>query len=187
MKKNKLMYYKNLFFTVSMILFLGFSCQSPNPRYPVSQNTSVIDPNVINLAKENIKNQEQLFKKIISQDSTANYISSEYGFYYKILEGDSLKNTPNIKGMQLSYTCDIFDVHNTIIYDSKDVGFLTYYVDEQEIIYGLQEGLKLMDENDTFVFLFPSHVAFGYAGDGDKIGINQPLKYKVKLFKINNK
>ncbi|VAW22769.1 hypothetical protein MNBD_BACTEROID04-1927, partial [hydrothermal vent metagenome] len=36
-------------------------------------------------------------------------------------------------------------------------------------------------------FLFPSHKVFGYLGDQKKIGVNQPLIYKVQLNKINRK
>ena len=44
-----------------------------------------------------------------------------------------------------------------------------------------------MHEKDEVTFLFPSHKVFGYLGDENKIGINQPLIYKVKLNKINKK
>ena len=49
----------------------------------------------------------------------------------------------------------------------------------------MQHGLKLMKEEEEVVFLFPSFTAFGYTGNQEKIGINQPLIYKVKLNKIN--
>jgi FKBP-type peptidyl-prolyl cis-trans isomerase len=42
-----------------------------------------------------------------------------------------------------------------------------------------------MKEDEEVVFLFPSHAAFGYSGNQEKIGVNQPLIYKVKLNKIN--
>ena len=44
-----------------------------------------------------------------------------------------------------------------------------------------------MKEDEEVVFLFPSHAAFGYSGNQEKIGVNQPLIYKVKLNKINRK
>ena len=40
-----------------------------------------------------------------------------------------------------------------------------------------------MSAGDTVVFLFPSYLCFGYQGDGEKIGINQPLRYTIELLK----
>ena len=44
-----------------------------------------------------------------------------------------------------------------------------------------------MSEGDFATFLFPSHKVYGYLGDQKKIGINQPLIFKVQLNKINRK
>ncbi|PJC60215.1 MAG: gliding motility-associated peptidyl-prolyl isomerase GldI, partial [Flavobacteriales bacterium CG_4_9_14_0_2_um_filter_35_242] len=53
---------------------------------------------------------------------------------------------------------------------------------------GLQNGLKLMKENEEVMFLFPSFLAYGVLGDRKKIKTNQPLIYTVYLKKIiNNK
>ena len=59
-------------------------------------------------------------------------------------------------------------------------------VDKQEIISGLQDGLKLVKEGETAVFLMPSFNAFSVLGDRKKIKTNQPLIYTVYLKKINN-
>ena len=59
-------------------------------------------------------------------------------------------------------------------------------VDQEELITGLQEGIKLTKEGEILTFLFPSHMAFGYTGNG-KIESNQPLIYKVHLKEIINK
>jgi FKBP-type peptidyl-prolyl cis-trans isomerase len=34
------------------------------------------------------------------------------------------------------------------------------------------------------VFLFPSYLCYGYQGDGEKIGINQPLRFTIELLKL---
>ena len=38
-----------------------------------------------------------------------------------------------------------------------------------------------MHKNEKVVFLFPSHIAYGYHGDEKKIGTNQPLLCAVTL------
>jgi len=44
-----------------------------------------------------------------------------------------------------------------------------------------------MKENEVVVFLFPSYLCYGYQGDGEKIGMNQPLKFTIKLLKLKQK
>ena len=46
---------------------------------------------------------------------------------------------------------------------------------------GLRDGIKLMRKKETFVFLFPSHMGYGYHGDNKKIGTNTPLLCTVTL------
>jgi FKBP-type peptidyl-prolyl cis-trans isomerase len=44
-----------------------------------------------------------------------------------------------------------------------------------------------MKEGETVTFLFPSHQAYGYYGDNDKIGTHVALKSTVTLNKIKPK
>ena len=44
-----------------------------------------------------------------------------------------------------------------------------------------------MTGGDVAVFLFPSYLCFGYLGDGEKIGINQPLRFTIEMLKIEKK
>mgnify|MGYP003656434644 FL=1 len=57
-------------------------------------------------------------------------------------------------------------------------------MDQQELFTGLREGLKLMQAGETVTFLFPSHKAYGYYGDENKIGTNIPLVCKVTVNSI---
>ena len=66
----------------------------------------------------------------------------------------------------------------------EELGTKSYLVDKEELITGLQDGIKLMKEGETISFLFPSYKAFGYTGN-DKVGPNEPLIYSVQLLKIN--
>ena len=57
-------------------------------------------------------------------------------------------------------------------------------MDQEKLFSGLRQGLKLMKEGETVTFLFPSHKAFGYYGDKEKIGTNMPIITKVTLYNI---
>ena len=58
---------------------------------------------------------------------------------------------------------------------------INYLVDKQEIMIGLRDGIKLMRKNEKVSFLFPSHIAYGYLGDKNRIGSNVPIICTVTL------
>ena len=57
----------------------------------------------------------------------------------------------------------------------------TYYVDKENIMMGLRDGIKLMKKGEKVTFLFPSHMGYGYHGDDRRIGHNQPLMTTITL------
>jgi gliding motility-associated peptidyl-prolyl isomerase len=169
------------------LFFLGLlSCLNPEPRKPIQRKTSLIDEASIEFNKQLNSKEESLFKLYMKADSLNVYYSSSSGFWYKYN-----KKTDNIiipkTGDIIEYIYEISDLDNAIIYSSEELGEFTYAVDKQEIIKGLQFGFKLMHEGDIVTFLFPSHLAYGFIGDQNRIQINQPLIYKVQLLKINVK
>ena len=140
----------------------------------------------ISLNKSLNEFEEKAFKEFIQKDSLTNYIVSPNGFCYTFNNRSTETYSPKF-GDQLLYSYEVFDINKNIIYTSQEIGLQTYAVDQQEVLEGLRNGLKLMHEKDEVTFLFPSHKVFGYLGDENKIGINQPLIYKVKINKINKK
>ena len=68
-----------------------------------------------------------------------------------------------------------------MLYDRETLGRVSYQVDEEDILPALREGVKLMKVGEVVVFLFPSYLCYSYQGDGEKIGINQPLRFEISL------
>lgn len=171
----------SLFLLVALV-----SCMKPVPRKPVTKKTASFMEASISLNKALNEKEEALLKEIIQKDSLVAYIASPSGFWYTY----NLKSTntyiPQF-GDQLLYSCEIYNIEKEIVYSAQEMGLQSYLVDKQELVEGLRNGLKLMNEGDVVTFLFPSHKVFGYLGDEKKIGINQPLIYKVQLNKINKK
>ncbi|MFZ8961217.1 MAG: FKBP-type peptidyl-prolyl cis-trans isomerase, partial [Flavobacteriaceae bacterium] len=66
-----------------------------------------------------------------------------------------------------------------VLYGRSMLGVTEYAIDEEDFLPALREGLRLMREGDIVVFLFPSYLCYGYQGDGDKIKINQPLRFTI--------
>lgn len=162
------------------------SCVNPIARKPVLRKTSTFLKESVQLNKTMNETEEKAFAAFMEKDSLTKYITSPNGFWYFFNQKKSNSYLPQI-GDQVFYTFAVYDINNIVIYSSEEIGEQTYIIDKQEIVEGLRNGLKLMGAGDSATFLFPSHKVYGYQGDANKIGINQPLIYKVKLIKINKK
>jgi len=173
---------KNSLLFFSFLLVMA-SCVKPVPRKPIVRKSSSFMKESVLLNKSLNAVEEKAIGEIIIQDSLSNYLASSHGFWYKYNLKSTNDKLPEF-GDKLSYSYEVSDLNNALIYSEETIGEKTYLVDQQDIIEGLRNGLKLMNEGDIVTFLFPSHKVYGYLGDENKIGINQPLIYKVKLNKI---
>ena len=162
------------------------SCMQPEPRKPISNNSSTFFEESVAFNKMLNEREEKLFEAYMAKDSLTNYIASSSGFWYTYNNKSTNEYSPQF-GDQVIYNVEVLDVNQNVIYSFEDVGNKSYYVDQQALEEGLRNGLKLMHEGDFVTFLFPSHKVFGYLGDENKIGKHQPLIYKVKLNKISKK
>ncbi len=166
-----------------VILVLAVSCTAPAPRKPVVRKTSTFLTESIQRNKIINEVEEKALLDYMKNDSLNTYISSPNGFWYQYIVKDSLKTELPIKGDEVIYAYEIKDVNDVLLYGKEELGDRKYMVDREELISGLQDGLKLMKEGEEILFLFPSHKAYGYAGY-KKIAGNQPLVYTVTLKKI---
>ena len=130
--------------------------------------------------------EEDIFKQIMNKDSLNNYISSEYGFWYYYKERDTINNKLASTGDEVIFSYEVRNLNDVVVYSKEELGDQNYLVDKEELITGLQEGLKLMKEGEVVVFLFPSYKAYGYTGN-ERVKSNEPLIYIVNLKKIINK
>tara|TARA_B100001063_G_scaffold224257_1_gene232114 strand:+ start:2610 stop:3146 length:537 start_codon:yes stop_codon:yes gene_type:complete len=165
-----------------VLLVITISCKDIEPRRPINKKSISFIKNSIKRNKVITKNQESIFKNII-KESKSKYIYSEKGFWYsfkKKLSSTNKKKLPN-PGDQVSFEYQIEDVNGKILYEKKSLGAVKYYVDKEDILPALREGIKLLKNGESAYFLFPSFLCHGYSGDGEKIGINQPLKIFIEI------
>jgi gliding motility-associated peptidyl-prolyl isomerase len=174
-------------YSLILVLLLIYSCSGPTPRKPVSHHTQSFMVESVNLNKKINSIEEDAIKYYIARDSASNYYNSPNGFWYKyLIQSDETNPIPSI-GDEVEFEYEISDLLDNVIYSNETLGVQKYSIDKENIESGIQNGLKLMKEKEEVVFLFPSFSAFGFSGDKEKIGIKQPLIYKVKLNKINRK
>lgn len=173
---------KALYFLLFSLAVL--SCKSPEARRPVSQKSgSYIDESVAR-NKKIVAEEESQIMQIIENDSTNDYISSPDGFWYYYEERDTLSSQTPGFGDVVEFNYNIETLDGQTIYSKEELPTRTYAIDQEQLFSGLRQGLKLMREGETVTFLFPSHKAYGYYGDKNRIGKNVPIRSTVTLNSI---
>ena len=170
-----------LIFLLLIVFFV--SCDKPIPRKPVVRKSSTFLKESIKRNKVINKLEEEALLQLMASDSSHHYLSSANGFWFYYISRDSISTKLPDTGDEVFYSYEIKNINGEILYSMNELGDRSYLVDKQELITGLQDGLKLMKEGEIVTFLFPSHKAYGYSGY-KKIGSNQPLIYTVTLNKI---
>lgn len=168
------------------ILMLG-ACKSPEARYPVSQSSGSYIRESVERNRELVAAEEEYIKNLMEEDSSTEYLASNDGFwyYYNKRSTDSLNTEMPEFGDLVKFDYSLSTLDGDPIYAEGEKPTREYAVDQEELFSGLRQGLKLMKEGETVTFLFPSHKAYGYYGDKNKIGTNVPVKAKVTLHNIN--
>ncbi len=178
------MKYNSLFF---ILILTMVSCSAPKARKPVARTTSTVMKASVDNSKKIFKQEEAFFRKLMAEDSLQTYHKSKRGFWYAYKKRDTINTYQLVKGDEVTYTYDINDIFGNQIYSEEEIGIKKYYVDEEVIMQGLQEGLKLLKAHEEVTFLFPSYKAYGFTGNNDRIGVNTPLICNVKIVTINPK
>ncbi len=169
---------------VLTVLSTLLSCVHPKPRKPVSHAGKVDMTRSIAFNRKLSNHEAQRIASYMQKDSTHQYINSHSGFWYAyITKNDEATYTP-VEGNVVHFTYDIKDLDGKRIYTEDELGEQTYIVDQQDVMKGLQEGIKLMKIHEKVIFLLPSQKAYAFHGDEKKIGNNTPLVVTVELKRI---
>lgn len=170
--------------TLLLMTLLLAACSSPEARKPIIRKTGSFMNESIERNKVLNTLENQILMKKMEMDSVHDYYNSSHGFwYYYLKKADQDAYSPK-RGDEVFFKHEIRTLNDSVLYQEKDLGTKSYLVDKEELITGLQDGIKLMKEGETVTFLFPSHKAYGYAGN-DRVRPNEPLIYKVQILKIN--
>jgi len=167
-----------ILFTITLVVT---SCSQQQARKPVSQSSGTFMRESIKRNKKLVANEEQQIDSIIKNNPAKKYIASAKGYWYYYDQEVTTDSITPKRGDVAYFDYEIKDIKGNLIYSEAELKPQEYHVDKQNIMMGLRDGIKLMNEGETVTFLFPSHMGFGYHGDNDKIGITQPLICTVTL------
>lgn len=176
------MQYNKIILITVLVTLLASSCkQSQEARRPVSQASGTFMKKSAERNKKLNATEEDQIDAVIKSNPKIKYLTSTNGYWYTYLVQNTVDTLTPKKGDVAFFEYELKDLKGRIIYSQAELKPQTYAVDKQNIMSGLREGIKLMHKNEKVIFLFPSHIAYGYHGDDKKIGINQPLLCTVTL------
>jgi gliding motility-associated peptidyl-prolyl isomerase len=172
---------KFIVYSIFFLLLVSSCKQHQEARRPISQTSGSFMKKSVLRNKKLVATEEDKIKAVIKSQPNITYLSSSKGYWYAYETRNLLDTLTPKKGDVTFFDYEIKDLSGNIIYSELELRPQTYFVDKQDIMMGLRDGIKLMHKGEKVNFLFPSHIAFGYHGDNKKIGINEPLLVTVNL------
>lgn len=173
---------KKLALLVFIIAFA--SCKRPEPRRAVKKSSGNVIKESVARNKRLLKDEEALFQQIIKKDTAHTYMHSDAGSWYYYTNQNTESNYTAKPKDLVTMTYTILNINNDTLYSYKEIDTINYKVDMQELFPGLRHSVKLLKENETATFLYPSSLGYGYHGDTKKIGVNVPLKATLSILQI---
>lgn len=166
------------------ITLLAWSCKTPEARQPVKTTSGSYINTSVERNKKMIAEEEEDILAIIENDTVNEILNSEHGFWYYFNKKNPVEEEKADFGDVVEFEYDVKDLSGNTIYTKDELGKQTYQMDKEELISGLREGLKLLNEGETATFYFPSHKAYGYYGDLNRIGTNMPIVSTITVLNI---
>jgi gliding motility-associated peptidyl-prolyl isomerase len=172
----------NLLVVVFFLFLLLSGCkQHQDARRPISQSSGSFMKKSILRNKKLVATEESQIQNVIKNNPSVVYLASNKGYWYSYEVRNTIDTLTPKKGDVALFDYEIKDLKGTLIYSQEELKPQVYYVDKQNIMMGLRDGIKLMHRNEKVNFLFPSNMAYGYHGDDKKINTNQPIICTVTL------
>lgn len=156
------------------------------PRKPISQSSGEFLKMSVERNKKLNQSEEKLIAAIIKKDTAVDYIASQKGYWYFYQIKNDVEVLKPVKGDIVFFNYEIKNLKGQVIYTELELKPQQYVVDKQNIMIGLRNGIKLMKKGEKVTFLFPSHMAYGYHGDNNKIDTNEPLICTVTITNIKH-
>ncbi|MBO4232563.1 MAG: FKBP-type peptidyl-prolyl cis-trans isomerase [Bacteroidales bacterium] len=127
--------------------------------------------NILRMEDEDI----QLFLKRYGWNTD----KKESGLYIEVLETGSGETFKEGDEVQLDYVTQLLD--GEVVYSSKEDGVKKFKVDKSEEIAGLHEAVKYLRHGARARIVLPSYLAYGVAGDGNKIKGRKSLAMTIEI------
>lgn len=163
------------------ILFSVFSC-AENSVTPIEKGLKTkedafeVQKSIIDMERESIE--------LYIKDRGLEFKRSGTGLFSK-LEASSNDSLQIESGDIVVYSYNVELLNGHSIYSSDENGPKALQVDKQDEILGIHEALKQMSLGQIGLFILPSHLAYGVAGDQNRVPPYTALVYQIEILEIN--
>jgi len=157
--------------------FLLLSCHKQQPQLPSNKGVE-IDKNAVSLLaiNQNLAKKEDGILKTIALQKDKAFKKSEIGFWYKI---ERLGKGSKINDSTVcTFTYSLMSLKGKLLQRNEK----QIVIGKNQIIAGLEEGLKLMNKGDSATMIIPWYLAYGMKGEEPLIPPYTSLIYEVKVF-----
>ncbi|MCR4965015.1 MAG: FKBP-type peptidyl-prolyl cis-trans isomerase [Bacteroidales bacterium] len=167
---------KSLFYLFLLALLLGSGCNRQKATGTVVSNTKAPEKDVEapyvegNKKIIHLENEEM---ELFIERYGWNMEKTGTGLYIQILDegrGELIK-----EGDMVHLDYQTFLLSGEKIYDSKESGEKVFKVAKSEEINALHEAVRMLRPDGRARLVIPSYMAYGVAGDGDKVDGREPV------------
>lgn len=169
--------FKSIFILMIMAVLIGSSCEeNQREEKKVYTQEDIIEANKRMLNYESEKIDRYIEKHDLKLDKT------ETGLCVELIEvTDSIAATT---GRYVSVDFKSYLLDGTLISQSSEQELLTFRIDNDDVVSGLHEGVKLLHVGDSARFIIPPHLAYGLSGY-ESIPPQASLVYEIRLVSLD--
>ena len=131
------------------------------------------------VGEENLAKAEKFFASNASADGVQ---TTESGLQYKIVREGEVKASSEKDTVEVNYEGTTLDGE---VFDSSYERGESVTFPLNRVIPGWTEGMQLVGEGGEITLWIPANLAYGERAQGDKIGPNEALKFKVEVIKVH--
>nr|WP_319401975.1 FKBP-type peptidyl-prolyl cis-trans isomerase [uncultured Carboxylicivirga sp.] len=167
--------------TITGIVLLGLSFSSCN-NGKKEKKVVVTREMLIEHNRKLLNLEAEVIKKYLDENNIQMQQTST-GLWYRIISDSVGPMITENQMVFLDYQVSLLD--GTICYSAKKDGLWKIIVGKTEIETAVHEACLLASVGDSIQFIAPPHLAYGVAGDGNRVPSQSILLYNVKVLKVD--
>jgi FKBP-type peptidyl-prolyl cis-trans isomerase len=168
------------FFLLLLVAAL-YACKGKSSSPITDQDLSKAQKDLIRENKRQHTEEMEAIKEFIGKSNWPMQETAT-GLQYWIYENGSGPLANKDQHVWITYTISLLD--GTVCYTTDAANAKHIHIGHDNIESGLHEAMQLMRAGDKAKFVFPSHLAFGFTGDSNKIPQNASVIYDIQLRRI---
>ena len=168
-------------YIIALMLLFAIGCQSTTPQDAEQKPVSATEEQFIGFNKAMVAEENDQIDALLLRYKW-NTVTTETGVRYWVYEKGRGVKIESGDVLQCEYTLKL--ITGEEIYNSATDGPSVFKIGKSDQPSGLEEVLLLLYQGDKVKIVVPSYLAYGIAGDDDKIPSSSTLIYDIYSLKI---